>query len=698
MDDLIEEIHQKLQLEDVVLRYKDKEGSSGDGFMIECPFHDDNDPSMSVTNGEGFFCHACPAKGGDTIEWIKMIEGVGFREALKLLKKRFDLEAPIGESSDGESQAAKKKRLRVALREAVRYYHSALKDTEEAQGARKYLTEERGFSEATIDNFALGYAPTGSAALRKSGSIDSDPDALQKAGVLSQEDHQRERFRGRIIFPIRGHLGNLAGMAGRIDPSRSNTSNTKYINSRETLLYKKKEVLYGLASARSSIREHSQAFVVEGYTDVLRFWQEGIPNVVASCGTSFSTEQGKRLSHHADEIVFVFDGDDAGQQSVRQALKRTIPRRATPKVVPLSDGTDPDDLANTHGENTLRILEKKQKGVIQFLLEIGKRNGKTESPEGRLDIQEEMTEVIAQISNSNLRREYIKDVARAVGAKPSHVYVDVQRLRDEPIDEEAKRLYEKIEGAGHMQQMSDGEPSASGEADGPAEQSSPPQNTQTSGTTDDPNAETSGERRQPSWKKLMTEDDSCIEVAKETYHCVRGRLESKKPMVERFLLRMSFEIGRPAFELTRIEMETGRMENQKARRGFQDGWKLLEKGPGDVSIGDLEYETRKQVDGLLPPRELIRGFGGKPSLIDSSRVGVFRGALAAWMLHRLSVVRETITGGEQELSFSARRQLRTAQRKIEGEKEMRRVHDMIEGKSRSVGEGLAQVSCSPITS
>ena len=698
MDDLIEEIHQKLQLEDVVLRYKDKEGSSGDGFMIECPFHDDNDPSMSVTNGEGFFCHSCPAQGGDTIEWIKMIEGVGFREALGLLKKQFDLEAPIGESSDGESQAAKKKRLRVALREAVRYYHSALKDTEEAQGARKYLTEERGYSQATIDNFALGYAPTGSAALRKSTSIDSDPDALQKAGVLSQEDRQRERFGGRIIFPIRDHLGNLAGMAGRIDPTRSNTSNTKYINSRETLLYKKKEVLYGLASARSAIRERSQAFVVEGYTDVLRFWQEGIPNVVASCGTSFSAEQGKRLSHHADEIIFVFDGDDAGQQSTKQALKRTIPRRATPKVMPLADGTDPDEMAKTHGEDTARIIEKKQKGVIQFLLEIGRRGGKTESPEGRLGIQEEMTEVIAQISNSDLRREYIKDVARALGAKPSDVYVNVQRLRGEPIDEGAKRLYEKIEGAGHMQRASKEEASTPGEPQAASDDRSTPQGAQKSGATSDLGGGANGERRPEAWKKLMTEDDTAVEVAMETYDCVRERLASKKPMIERFLLRMNFEIGRPALELTRIEMETGRIENPKARQGFQEGWRLLEKGPGDISVGDLEYETRKQVSSLLPPRELIRGLGGKPSLIESSRIGVFRGALAAWMDHRLSALQKAITDGEGELSFSARRRQRTARRKIQGEKEEKRVQEMIEGKSRSVGEGLAQVSCAPITS
>lgn len=441
-------LRELLDFEKIVLRDCEKERETGEGLMVQCPFHDDDTPSLSVNlEKKVFFCHGCKVQG-DLFDWVQRIEGVDFPEALDLLEDRYNIDVGgEGEHSRSESSVNRgkgnhEKDLQQAVKEAAEYYYRSLREETEGEDARQYLLEERGFSWEVLDHFKVGYSPRREGSLLNSGVQDEMKDRLAKAGILKDTgEFYSERFGGRVVFPIRSRTGGYLGMAGRRLPGESGP---KYINTPETTLYRKREVLYGIGEARDQIRKRDQALLVEGYTDVLRLWQEGVQNAVASCGTSFTRKQADLVSRFGKEVVFVFDGDEAGLEAGMDGIKVAIPNPIIPQAVRLPDGEDPAELAERVGEQAQEVIEEEKKGFLEFITREADRKGALQRPETRVKIHSKVAGAIAEIPQKGLRREYVKDAARWLKVPPEDMYTKVQEVRGEKVQKREKRRYKEM--------------------------------------------------------------------------------------------------------------------------------------------------------------------------------------------------------------------------------------------------------------
>ncbi len=298
-----------------------------------CPFHGERTPSFHVHVDRGFFyCFGCGAKG-DVFEFVMRSQGLEFAEALKLLGERVGIE--VRGMAPGQGR---RRDLLEVNQSALAWFRARLDDGP----ARAYL-RERGLTDATIDGWELGYAPDGWDGLLKhlltQGVRDDD---LLEAGLLSENERGRryDRFRDRVMFPIRDALGRLVGFAGRV----LGDGLPKYLNTPETPLFKKGEVLYGLDKARTAIRESGEVVVVEGYMDVLALHQTGFGTAVAALGANLTKEQAELLTRlDAQKVLLAFDADEAGQRAVLAGLEQSVGRRFLVQAVKVPHGKDPAD-------------------------------------------------------------------------------------------------------------------------------------------------------------------------------------------------------------------------------------------------------------------------------------------------------------------------------------------------------------------
>lgn len=442
----VDKLKRQVDFEDLVLEDCEKREDHGTYFFVLCPFHEESSASMKIEPEPGlFYCFGC-STGGDIIDWVKQIEGVEFTEAVHILAEREGIDAELSEEAQSRWKA--KKRLRNALEKTIDYYRRAFEDAEEAEGARRYMIEERSIDPEVLDDFEIGYAPTGRLSLLNQTDWRDREEELQEIGVIDTPRHggYRERFGGRIIFPIRNHLGKAAGMAGRVDPTRTEPgggARGKYENTPDSPIYEKKTILYGLDKARKEIRQQGRSIVVEGYTDVLRLRSDGVANVVASCGTSFSEAQAQRLAKKCKESVFVFDGDEAGYRSEKRTLKDTVPTDLQPRAVRLPEGTDPADLADEQ-KDIRKVIRQQQTGLVAFLAERARQQGEMKSPKGRVSVLNEVTDVIKEIEDRILRWEYIREVAFELDLPGEEVYVEVAEKRGEKPTERGRTYFRNV--------------------------------------------------------------------------------------------------------------------------------------------------------------------------------------------------------------------------------------------------------------
>lgn len=353
-DDVKERVRESVDIVDVAGSYISlrRQGKVMTGL---CPWHEDSRPSLQVNpDRQTYRCWVCDI-GGDVFSFVMRMEKVEFREALEQLADRAGITLPRGR---GGLPADDKAALRGVMSWAAARFHDCLRSSPEAAPARDYL-RGRGLSDATIDRFGVGFAPQSwDWLLRQSAAAGLSRDDVVKAGLaIEREDRSGhyDRFRGRVIFPIRDPQGRCVAFGGRVLPGERPDS-AKYINSPETPLFSKSSMLYGLDTGREAMAASGRAIVVEGYTDCLAARQAGIGDVVAVLGTALGERHAKLLRRYADRIILVLDGDDAGRRRANEVLEVLLAEPIDVRIARMPSGVDPCDLLIGHGKEAFEAI------------------------------------------------------------------------------------------------------------------------------------------------------------------------------------------------------------------------------------------------------------------------------------------------------------------------------------------------------
>ena len=378
-----------------------------------CPFHAEKTPSFHVHVDRGFFyCFGCGAKG-DAFDYVMRTRGVGFVEALTMLGERTGVEVEPPSAKQG-----RRRDLQEVNAVALAFFRAQL----ERGPALAYL-EGRGLERESIDRWELGYAPDSwDALLRHALTKGVRDDDLLAAGLLSENERGRryDRFRDRVVFPIRDGLGRLLGFAGRV----LGDALPKYLNTPETELFKKSELLYGLDRARTAIRESGEVVVVEGYMDVIALHQEGFANAVAALGATLTSEQGESLARlDVQRVLLAFDADEAGQRAVLSGLDQSVGRRFLVQAITVPDAKDPADVVLGGGREAFAAALRTGVSEVAFRFEHVVRQHDTRSDDGRRAVLEALAGALQP-----------RDVFDPVAAELRRLVVDHLGLDGERLD------------------------------------------------------------------------------------------------------------------------------------------------------------------------------------------------------------------------------------------------------------------------
>ncbi len=426
-DEDVAAVRATAQMREVVSDYVTLKSAGGGSYKGLCPFHDERTPSFHVTPAKGLYhCFSCQ-EGGDLITFVRKVEGLTFSEAVERLAARYGVTLRYEEGSgQGNRAAGQRSRLVAANAMAAAFFSEALAHPE-AQTARDFLTG-RGFPEATWAQFGVGYAPKSwdamTARLRANGYSD---DELLAAGLVSQGQRGvYDRFRGRLVWPIRDTSGEVLGFGAR--KLYDDDEGPKYLNTPETVVYKKSQVLYGLDLARRDIARKQQVVIVEGYTDVMACHLAGVTTAVATCGTAFGAEHVKvmrrLLLDSADsgaEVVFTFDGDAAGQKAAMRAFDQEQRFVTQTFVAVAADGLDPCDLRLARGDAAVQQLVSSRIPMFEFAIRTQLRAHDLETAEGRVSALRECAPIVASIKDAALRPEYVRQLAGWLGMDEARV-------------------------------------------------------------------------------------------------------------------------------------------------------------------------------------------------------------------------------------------------------------------------------------
>jgi DNA primase len=402
-----------------------------------CPFHDEKTPSFTVREAVGaYHCFGC-GEGGDVISFVQKVEHLTFAEAVERLAAKLGMELRYedGGARGRDEGLGRRSRLLEAHRVAQEYYAEALLVRPEARAARDFL-RDRGFDRGAAERFGIGFAPRGgedlSRHLRSKGFTD---DELAVGGLSGRGRYGLyDRFRGRLMWPIRDITGDTVGFGARrlFD---DDAIAAKYLNTSETPVYKKSTVLYGLDAAKKAIASERRAVVVEGYTDVMAAHLAGVNEAVATCGTSFGVEHIKVLRRiMRDEaelsparVVFTFDGDEAGQKAAMKAFEDDQRWASQSFVAVAADGMDPCELRMAKGDAAVRDLVDEAVPMFEFAVRTTIGRFDLTTAEGRVEGMRAAAPIVARIRDASLRPEYTRAVAGWIGVEVEQVQAEVAR-------------------------------------------------------------------------------------------------------------------------------------------------------------------------------------------------------------------------------------------------------------------------------
>ena len=382
---------------------------AGTKMMGLCPFHSEKAPSFSVSEDrQMFYCFGCN-RGGDVFKFLMLIENLEFPEALRQLAETAAIELPRRSGGRPGASVSERERARKIHRLAQDFFRRCLSESREGRKAAEYL-KKRGLDEAVAEAFGLGYAPAGwDGLVMEAGRSSVSPSELEKCGLAvsrkSQQGHY-DRFRNRITIPIRDPQGNIIAFGGRIH-GEPGPRDPKFLNSPETLIYRKGEQLYGLDLAGKAIREQGAAVVVEGYFDVIQVSRAGVANVVAPLGTSLTEAQARLLSRYAKRVLISFDPDQAGDEASRRSIHIFLKEGFEVQVVDLPLGEDPDDYIRAHGAEAFSGLLEKAPPFFEHLLDRSLARHDLNRPGGKLAVIEDVLPFLLSVPEKIKQREYL---------------------------------------------------------------------------------------------------------------------------------------------------------------------------------------------------------------------------------------------------------------------------------------------------
>jgi DNA primase len=420
-DEDVGTVRERSPIADVVGEYLQLRSAGGDALKGLCPFHEEKTPSFNVTPSRGlYYCFSC-AEGGDVISFVQKVDGLTFTEAVERLAARagVDLRYEQGGHVPGQEQS-QRRRLLAAHKAAAEFYTERLASPD-AQIAREFLAS-RGFDLEQSAQYGVGYAPDAWEALTGHLRGRGFTDAELVAGGLAREGRRGpvDRFRGRLIWPIRELSGEVIGFGARKLYDRDD--GPKYLNTPETPLFKKSSVLYGADLARREISQRRQAVIVEGYTDVMACHLAGVPTAVATSGTSFGEGHIRILrrllmdaSEFRGEVIFTFDGDAAGQRAALRAFSMEDKFVTQTFVTVQADGMDPCDLRLARGDAAVRDLVAQRVPLYEYAIRNAVNQHDLETTEGRLAALDAAAPIVANIKDLGLRKRYAVNLDRWLG-------------------------------------------------------------------------------------------------------------------------------------------------------------------------------------------------------------------------------------------------------------------------------------------
>ena len=450
--EIIEEVRASANIVDVVGSYVSLR-KRGKNYLGHCPFHSEKDPSFTVSNEKQIFhCFGCGASGS-VFDFVMRTRNLTFAEAVRELANRFGIPLPEEEET---AQAKKIREMAEQLRQinalAAKYFNRTLLDRTSGRLAREYL-QNRGMADETIEDFQLGYAPKSWDGLKRflmREKVDLKLAAQAGLLVLKSDGDSYDRFRNRLIFPIKDMRGRAVGFGGRaLDDSMP-----KYLNSPETLIFHKGRTLYGLSTAREACRQNNETLVVEGYFDLLALYNNSIRQVVAPLGTALTLHHVRTLSRLAPRAVLVFDGDEAGMRAALRSLEFFLREKLPVRFLPLPEGMDPDDYINKEGKEPFMELLRQAKPLMEVFLEqcLSDYDG---TVEGRLKVVRAVSPMLRLLDSPIAQEGYLRVLDQRLGVSEEVLRAELS-LTSTPRPRPSVKASQKREKAGGLPEWEEG--------------------------------------------------------------------------------------------------------------------------------------------------------------------------------------------------------------------------------------------------
>lgn len=420
-DSIIDEVNRKTDIADVVSAYVHLTSKGGKLWGL-CPFHTEKTPSFSVTRDSNlYYCFGCQ-RGGGVFRFLMDIEGLTFPEAVQRLAEKAGVEIPQTSGSLGERD--KRKALEELYNRVSRTFRWLLLNHKDADHARKYL-QLRGISDQTAEDFQLGWAP-GEAKWLHDFLLKKNykPRFLQESGLFSKKYPDWSLFVDRLMFPIMPESKRVVAFSGR----SLNDHGPKYINSPETVIYRKKSQMYGFSQARNSIRKSANVYITEGNFDVLACHQAGYTQTVAPLGTAFTEEQARVLKRYCNEMILVFDGDEAGERATMKASITGEQSGFSVKAAIIPQGSDPAELLARKGSETLKKILSEPIIIFDYLLNCLLGSQSVSSGDAQEEALNELTPYLFSVESDIRRQAYLRQFAETVKADPQAVFKGFARL------------------------------------------------------------------------------------------------------------------------------------------------------------------------------------------------------------------------------------------------------------------------------
>jgi len=424
----------------------------GANYVGLSPFANERTPSFTVSPAKGIFKDFSSGKGGSAVTFLMELEKFSYPEALKWLAKKYGIEVEeTVESTENREEENRRESLMIVSGYAAKFFHESLLETDEGKSIGLSYFKERGFTNDTIKKFELGYSPDQWEAFTGQALKDGyQEEFMVETGLSVKRDNGSlyDRYRGRVMFPIHGSTGRIIAFGGRTLKNDKNVP--KYVNSPESEIYHKSDVLYGFFFAKKAIREQDNCYLVEGYADVLSVFQAGIENVVASSGTSLTVEQIRLIGRQTKNITILYDGDSAGVKAAIRGLSLLYKDAFNVRIATFPDGHDPDSYVRTFGSSGFKKhVELASKGIVDFYLTTVNADD-LRDPIKKIKVVDDLAEILSNNQEPEFRKSYVKQVSEKLSIDERGFLNSVNKAflnkqKKEPISNRAASTLEPID-------------------------------------------------------------------------------------------------------------------------------------------------------------------------------------------------------------------------------------------------------------